>query len=65
MEGTATTPWTYTGNLLNQGKASVDDSEDGYLPLSMSADSCHTSSLLQLEAFYKQRPTLNHLYDLL
>lgn len=45
MEGTTTTPWTYTGNLLNKGKGSVDDSVDGYLPLSMSADSCHTSLL--------------------
>lgn len=41
MEGTATTPWTYTRNLLNKGNGSVD----GYLPLSMSADSCHTSLL--------------------
>lgn len=50
MEGTATTPWTYTGNLLNKGKE-----ECGWIfTISMSADSCHTSLL-----YYSWRLCIN------
>lgn len=63
MEGTAT-PWTYTGNLLNKGNGSMDDTVDGYLPWSIcqQRQPSHLFSFSLLETFYKHRPKLQFVW---